>query len=310
MPCPDAWPERGDMMFSGDKPSWRIEGRGWPNRDFSRFVTASGLNWHVQVAGDGPEILLLHGTGAATHSWRGMLPLLTRDFRVIAPDLPGHGFTDSPARRHLTLPGMAAALAGLMTALDARPVYAVGHSAGAAILAHMYLSGALQPQALISINGALLPFRGRNGPVYSFLAKALSLNPLTPRIFAWQTGKGPAVERLMAQVGSSLDAEGLDFYRRLLARSGHVATALNMMANWDLEPLTVRLPKLTLPVTLIAGARDGAIPLSETRRLQGMLPDAELVELADVGHLAHEESPEEVAGIIAGMVIKTCNRSA
>ena len=61
----------------------------------------AGLRWHVQMMGTGPQVLLLHGAGAATHSWRDVAPLLARDFTVIAPDLPGHGFTDTPRGRRL-----------------------------------------------------------------------------------------------------------------------------------------------------------------------------------------------------------------
>ena len=85
---------------------WQRDGGDWPNREASRFVRAAGLLWHVQVMGQGPVLLLLHGTGAATHSWRAMLPLLARHFTVVAPDLPGHGFTDAPATARLSLPGM------------------------------------------------------------------------------------------------------------------------------------------------------------------------------------------------------------
>ena len=79
----------------------------WPNAACSRFVSASGVRWHVQEAGSGPVLLLLHGTGAANHSWGAMLPLLASHFRVVAPDLPGHGFSTMPGERQLTLPGMA-----------------------------------------------------------------------------------------------------------------------------------------------------------------------------------------------------------
>src|SRR5206468_2126887 len=61
----------------------------WPNRAASLAVEAGGLRWHVQRAGHGPVLLLLHGTGAATHTWRDLLPLLATDFTVVAPDLPG-----------------------------------------------------------------------------------------------------------------------------------------------------------------------------------------------------------------------------
>ena len=72
-----------------------LPGRDWPNRAASRTVRAAGLNWHVQVMGSGPVLLLAHGTGAATHSWRGLAPLLAQHFTVVAPDLPGHGYTEA-----------------------------------------------------------------------------------------------------------------------------------------------------------------------------------------------------------------------
>ena len=73
---------------------WQRAGLDWPNRHSSRFVEAGGIQWHVQEMGSGPVVLLLHGTGSATHTWGSLAPLLADDFRVLAPDLPGHGFTD------------------------------------------------------------------------------------------------------------------------------------------------------------------------------------------------------------------------
>ncbi len=127
--------------------SWASEGRDWPNRAASRFVEAGGLSWHVQEMGQGPTLLLLHGTGASTHSWRDLLPLLARDFHVVAPDLPGHGFTEAPERDRLSLPAMARSLAALLGKLGVEPEGVVGHSAGAAIAMQMVLTGAVAPPA-------------------------------------------------------------------------------------------------------------------------------------------------------------------
>ena len=71
--------------------------------------------------GRGPVLLLVHGTAAATHSWRDLAPLLARRFTVVAPDLPGHGFSGSPGRGGLSLPGMAGALRALLDALRLEP---------------------------------------------------------------------------------------------------------------------------------------------------------------------------------------------
>jgi magnesium chelatase accessory protein len=59
---------------------WAKDGADWPNREASRFVDAAGMRWHVQVMGQGPVLLLLHGTGASTHSWRDVMPLLRAPF--------------------------------------------------------------------------------------------------------------------------------------------------------------------------------------------------------------------------------------
>ena len=101
--------------------AWDRDGADWPNRDSSIFVEAAGLRWHVQRMGKGPPLLLIHGTGAATHSWRGLLPLIAQNFSVIAPDLPGHGFTQSPPAHRLSLPAMAADLGALLRKLEVRP---------------------------------------------------------------------------------------------------------------------------------------------------------------------------------------------
>src|SRR3569833_51424 len=112
-----------------DKLDWNVDGRDWPNRDASRFVAAGGVRWHVQVTGQGPVALLAHGTGAATHSWRDLAPLLARRFTVVAHDLPGHGFTATPPRRRLSLPEMAHDLAALCAKLDVKPHIAICRSA-------------------------------------------------------------------------------------------------------------------------------------------------------------------------------------
>ena len=97
---------------------WSKDGANWPNRDASHFVEAADLSWHVQRMGKGPALLLIHGTGAASHSWRGVMTVLAERFTVVAPDLPGHGFTQAPPPHRLSLPGMAADLGALLRKLD------------------------------------------------------------------------------------------------------------------------------------------------------------------------------------------------
>lgn len=270
------------------------EAPDWPHREASRFVHAGGLRWHVQIMGEGPVALLLHGTGASTHSWRGLMPLLAQRFTVIAPDLPGQGFSGEAPAELLSMGGMASAVADLLKALPAEPRIIIGHSAGAAIGARMCLDGLAAPDRLVSINGALLPLGGWAGQVFSPLARIMVRLPGMPRIFAWRAADPAVVRRLLDATGSHLDEAGIALYARLFRRPEHVAGTLGMMAAWDLHALRRDLPRLTTPLLLVVGQQDNTIRPTEARRLARILPGARIHALPGLGHLAHEEAPQSV----------------
>lgn len=273
--------------------SWRAAGSDWPNREHSRFVAAGGVRWHVQVAGSGPVVLLLHGTGAATHSWRDVLPALAERFTVVAPDLPGHGF--SSALTSPTLPAMAAAVRALTAELGVAPALIVGHSAGAAIALRLSLAA---PVPVVAFNGALLPFPGMAAAIFPALARLLFVNPVVPALFALQARSPATVARLLASTGSTLDARGADLYARLFRRLDHVAGALAMMANWDLAALAADYPQLTAPLLLAYGERDGTVPPQVSRDVAGRVAGATLAALPGLGHLAHEEDPAAAVRLV------------
>jgi len=277
---------------------WEVDGPDWPNREASRFVDAGGLRWHVQLSGRGPVALLLHGTGASTHSWRDVTPLLSKRFTVVAPDLPGHGFTERPATADLSLPRIAASLRQLLVALDIKPVLGLGHSAGAAILARMYLDGAFGLRALVSLNGAFLPFRGIPGAVFSPFAKLLAATPWVPQLLAWRAADRTAVQRLIRSTGSTLDAAGVEGYARLVRDPSHIAGVLGMMAAWDLVALDRELERIDVPVALLVGGRDRTVSPVEAQVVAQRLPRAEVRRLPAYGHLMHEEAPSKVAAVV------------
>lgn len=277
---------------------WETDGRDWPHHATSRFISAGGLTWHVQEMGEGPLTLLLHGTGAATHSWRGLMPLLARKTRVISVDLPGHGFTRGRPAGGLTLPGMARAVGALLTSMDAVPAQIIGHSAGAAIALRM-VAGGVAAERVIGLGPALMPFPGVFAPLFQTLARALVLNPLVPRIFAATArGAGDTERFLIKSTGSKIDAVGLACYAKLIGNSHHCRGALEMMAGWDLPGLQRDLPGISVPVLLIHGTQDSAVPTSAVEQARKLLPQASLTLLAGLGHLAHEERPDLVAEAI------------
>jgi magnesium chelatase accessory protein len=288
---------------------WERDGKHWPHRAHSRFVQAAGLRWHIQqfesTLAHAPLALLIHGTGASTHSWRGLAPLLAPHVTVLSLDLPGHAFTDMPPEgtgaRLMSLPGMAQAIGAVLTALDVSPALLIGHSAGAALAVRMALDGWARPQHIVSINGALQPLGGLAGQVFSPVAKLMSALPFVPSLFAWQATHPSVLQKLIDSTGSHLDAEGMALYGQLVSNPGHAAGALGMMANWDLPQLAADLPRLSTPLSLIVGSQDHTVPPRQAERLRTLWPASaaaaapELISLPGLGHLAHEEQPELVA---------------
>ncbi|GLK78277.1 alpha/beta fold hydrolase BchO [Methylopila turkensis] len=287
--------------MSRNRLDWARDGSDWPNREASRFVRAAGLSWHVQRMGAGPQILLLHGTGASTHSYRRLARLLEERCDVFAPDLPGHGFSDPLPYRRLSLPGMSDAVGSLCAKLGVAPEIVVGHSAGAAVAIRMTLDGLISPRAIVSVNGALLPiWTGFSAPFFASAAKLLAANPIAPWLFARRARDPATVDRLLRGTGSKIADEDARFYRRLAGTTSHVAGALGMMAGWDLKAFGCDLGRLETPLILVAGTRDGMVPASSAEAVRRLAPRTRIVRLEGLGHLAHEEAPELVRDVIEG----------
>ena len=266
----------------------------WPNVAASQIIAARPHRWHVQIIGTGPDVLLLHGAGASSHSWAALIPDLARDNRVIALDLPGHGWTRSPKGR-ARLGDVARDITTLCTQEGWSPGLIIGHSAVGAVSLELALQGLLSPAHLVIINGALESFQGTAGWLFPVMAKMLALNPFTGLLIA-QGGRGVSqVRTILGSAGTTLDEVGLARYAHLIGRRAHVDGTLAMMAQWSLDALSAALPSIMTPTLFIHGAHDGAVPLRVAERAARAMPQAKLITLPGIGHLAHEEAPDLVA---------------
>lgn len=279
---------------------WARHGPTWPHCEHSRFVHVAPHVWHVQEMGAGPVVLLIHGAGASTHSWRGLMPLLAAEHRVLALDLPGQGFTRLGSRRRFRLDAMAEDIAALLRHEQVAPEVVIGHSAGAALALRLVDLLPRAPRRIVGINAALENFHGPAGLIFPALAKILAANPLTAWFFSGAASSGNGVRRILDGTGSRVDAEGLRLYRALIGDRGHVDATLSMMANWSLDDLLPRLPQIEVPVLFLAGERDRTVPPEVSRKAAARMPHARYVGLPALGHLAHEEDPAAVATAIAG----------
>lgn len=296
------------MKQDRDWLDWERDGTDWPFRNASRFVEVAGYRWHVQEFGSStaPPVLLIHGTGAASFSWRNVVPLLENRFRLLVPDLPCHGFTRPTASPDLSLEGMTTSIRSLMNMLALQPGIIIGHSAGAVI--GVSLASAARrsddpvrhTHRVLGINGALKPIRGNR--VLSPVAKALFANPLSASMFSLLAKSTPLGQNLVTSTGSPIDAHGEAIYRRLLGSPGHARGALGMMASWDLSHLDAMFRRLPTPLDLFAAEDDPMVPASSSKRAASLVRDGSLTLTPAGGHLVHECRAEIVVDWITTIV--------
>mgnify|MGYP003565150563 CR=1 FL=1 len=279
---------------------WARDLPSWPNHDTSKRLRIRPHEWHIQEMGKGPTLLLLHGAGASTHSWRDILPKLAKTHHVVALDLPGQGFTRAGTLSRSGLDPMAEDIAALCAAKAWNLHAIIGHSAGAAIALRLSetMPTPLRPDLIVGLNPALGNFQGIAGWLFPVMAKLLALNPLTSYLFAGRAPQIARTKRIIESTGSVLDDEGLMLYARLIADRDHVEATLQMMAQWQIGPLLGRLDRIETRCHFITGERDRAVPPETAKTAAASITNCGLTSFPRLGHLAHEEEPEMLSDFL------------
>jgi magnesium chelatase accessory protein len=268
----------------------------WPNRAKGRHIRTRPHDWWVVEDGTGPTILLLHGAGGSGHSFAPLLPYLTPHYRCIVPDLPGQGFTRAGARGRFGLDPTADDLATLCDLNGFLPAAIIGHSAGAAVA--LRLSELIPVKAVVGINAALGTFDGLAGTLFPMLARGFAMIPFLPNIIARTWGNAARVDGLLDGTGSKIGDAGRAQYLTLVKMPSHIDGTLGMMSQWNLTPMVSRLSANATPTLLLTGANDRTVPPRISRDVAARMQAGRYEELGGLGHLAQEEAPEVVAGVL------------
>jgi magnesium chelatase accessory protein len=275
----------------------------WPHREHSRSVQVGRLDWHVQVKGGGPTLLLLHGSGASAHSWADLLDMLAGHATVVAPDLPGHAFTSGATAAELTLPAMSDALAALLVALKLpAPVLVAGHSAGAALALRWALSAARPPGAVVGFNPSLVAPAAVYTDWLAPLINPVATSAPVAQMLAALAVRTGMVDGLLNSTQSVLPAAQRERYRLLFGRPDHVRGAMGFMAAADLPALLAEGARLPGATHFIVGTRDAWVPEASLRPVLAQHFPRARVERWVGGHVLHEEMPAKAASLLIGVL--------
>jgi magnesium chelatase accessory protein len=250
-------------------------------------------------------ILLLHGAGSSTHTWRDLIPQFAASHRVVAIDLPGQGFTRAGNRQRFGLDPMAEDIEALCNVSDWAPGTIIAHSAGAAVALRLAQRLAIHSgewPKIIGVNPALGEFEGLAGRLYPLFAKILAGIPLTSLVFSASRNRVAKARSLIEGTGSHLSEEGLSYYARLIGDRDHVDATLQMMAQWSLTSLLQDLADIESECLFIIGTKDRAVPPGDIVRTAKRMRNARVIDLPGLGHLAHEEAPEVVTRLSLGFI--------
>ena len=270
----------------------------WPNRSNSEFIKSENYNWHIQKFGStGKKLLLIHGTGASSHSWHPLIENLNLDFKTLCLDLPGHGFTRAFAKQNKQLVTIVDQISFLLRKLDFYPNIIIGHSAGAAVAYELAKKIETEPST-VAINAAFGQFSGLAGLAFPYFAKLAASTTIPARFLNLLASKEEIVRKLLASTGSAIPEQQIKCYQYLFSNPDHVDGTLQLMADWDLGNFLDRLPEETSPIHFLVGDKDQTVPPHISKSWDQLMPNSSLTKYKGLGHLLHEEDPSAVSSIL------------
>lgn len=267
----------------------------------SRFVEVNGLRIHYKLMGSGrPLILLLHGFGANTSSWRKVMAPLAGLGTVVAYDRPAFGLTERPLGDELrawagpnpySADAQADQVVALIQALGFEQAILVGNSAGGTVAMHTYLRHPARVQGLVFVDAAIYTGGGAPGWIKPLL-RTPQMRRLGPLVSRSLVAQGDRLLELAWHDPGRITPEDIAAYRKATQVEGWDRALWEFtLASSDLR-LAARVAEVQLPALVITGDDDRIVPTEESIRLARELPDAELAVIPACGHVPQEECPE------------------
>ena len=259
-------------------------------------VVAAGVGLAVDIWGSGPPVLVLHGfTGSAA----AMNPLTSRleGFTVVAPDLVGHGRSESPSDPdRYTVPAMAEQTLAAAAALGHRRVHLLGYSMGGrtALAAACAAPDQVRSLTVIGATAGIADSEQRHRRAEADRARAEAIEAdLAAFVDQWMSAP-----LLAGQARLGPDHLRAARAQRLACDPAGLALSLRMGGTGAMEPLHGRLGRCQAPAHIIAGTDDTKF-CTLADELAALLPWASVTRIAEAGHAAHLEQPEATAAAVA-----------
>lgn len=258
------------------------------------FEPSPGVRVHYTDEGvrNGRTLVLVHGFAASVHAWRPWAERLSKDYRIVAIDLPGHGLTQTPPNYRATLEGNAQLVEDLVAHLGLERFVLAGNSMGGAVSLDYAMKHPARLQGLVLVAPAGWPSGREGGPpgAFSLLnsdAGRFMLKMLDPRMIVGGGLKSAYLEEALVT-----DAV-IDRYAELAMGEGHRDVLLTQQSQpvppWTPESFAA----IRTPTLVMVGEKDAIIRPANGKALARAIPNAYLVTYPEGGHLPMEQLPDK-----------------
>ena len=271
----------------------------------SDFITANGLRFAIDQAGEGDAVALcLHGFPEARIAWSAQLPMLAQaGWRAVAPDLRGYGDSDRPQGRDAyRVAHLVADVAQMFDTLGARRRLLLGHDWGGAVAWAFAMQQARPLDGLVILN-APHPARFREVLTHSWAQRrrswymaAFQLPWLPEAVLGAGRGEGVArAIRSMSSRPSDVPDEAMQVYRRNASAPGALTAMVDYYrANRRALARPIAPMRISAPTLVVWGEADRALGLELTDGLEDHVDDLTLRRLPGVSHWVQQAAPEAV----------------
>jgi pimeloyl-ACP methyl ester carboxylesterase len=268
-----------------------------------QFVDVDGVRIHAHVAGEGPDLVLLHGAfGSSRDFTYDLVGRLQDRYRVIAFDRPGMGFSDHVdpqfagglAARAETPAEQSVVLAKAARALGAERPLVLGHSFGGIVA----LSWALDhdPAGLVLLAGVAMPWPGTLSWIYRWNGTRVGSALLSPLLSAWTPDsylQSSFASAFLPQPEPPGYSEHTGVYTPMRLRAFRATVRQVHHLRPQVVEMARRYDSLSLPIEILHGNADKSVPLTvHSGPFSEQVPSANLTVLEGVGHMPHHADPE------------------
>jgi pimeloyl-ACP methyl ester carboxylesterase len=250
------------------------------------------LGWDSD--GDGPALILIHGTGGSRAAWDSVVPLLAPHRRVFAIDLPGCGSSpELPAETRPTIPALAEAVEQWMVERDLGPAHVAGNSLGGGIALELAKSGVVSSATVLSPIG----FYNRREFAYGSVSLrvtrlgANALDPVAPVLFKSRAVRTVVLCQALGRPWR-MSAEGAVTSGHAMATATRFSEGVKAAGDYRFSGTPAA------PVTITWGRRDRILLWRQAERARRLLPDAHFIPLDGCGHVPMTDDPQLVAEAI------------